>query len=64
MIKTHKRVGSMVNFWYPTHGRSNVLRRVKGVVVGKKVGPSGPALVVTEECGSTKCFSTKKIVQF
>ena len=64
MIRTHKRVNSMVDFCYPTHGRSNVLRKVKGVVVGKKVGPNGPYLIVTEECGSTKCFLTKKIVQF
>lgn len=64
MIKTHKRVNSMVDFFYPTHGTSNVLRRVKGVVVAKKIGPNGPYLAVTEESGSTKCFLTKKIVQF
>lgn len=64
MIKTHKRIGSKVDFWYPTHGRSNVLRRVQGIVVGKKVGPNGPYLVVTELSNSTKCFLTKKICQF
>ena len=62
MIKTHKRVGSVVNFMYPKNGKRNILRSVIGVVVDKGTGPNGPYLTVDEVRGGTRCFSTKKIV--
>ena len=62
MIKTHKRVGSVVKFMYPRHGKYNILRSVIGVVVDKGTGPNGPYLTVDEVRGGTRCFSTKKIV--
>ena len=62
MIKTHKRIGSVVNFRYPKHGRYKTLRDVIGVVVDKGIGPNGPYLTVDEVGGGTRCFSTKKIV--
>tara|TARA_B100000519_G_scaffold23611_1_gene16686 strand:- start:199 stop:426 length:228 start_codon:yes stop_codon:yes gene_type:complete len=62
MIKTHKRIGSIVNFRYPKHGRYKTLRDVIGVVVDKGIGPNGPYLTVDEVRGGTRCFSTKKIV--
>ncbi len=64
MIKTHKRINSRVNFFYPNHGHQNILRRVSGVVTGKGNGLNGPFLIVLEDCGTTKKFLTKKIVQF
>jgi hypothetical protein len=63
MIKTHKRVGSNVNFLYPTHGKMNVLRRVCGVVLEKGVGPNGPYLTIQESNGKIRSMSTKKIVE-
>ena len=62
MIKTHKRIGSVVNFRYPKHGRYKTLRDVIGVVVDNGIGPNGPYLTVDEVRGGTRCFSTKKIV--
>jgi hypothetical protein len=62
MIKTHKRVGSRVDFLYPVHGTMNVLRRVVGSVVDKGVGPNGPYLTVRELSGQIRSLSTKKIV--
>jgi hypothetical protein len=62
MVKTHKRVNSVVSFLYPKHGTRNILRSVKGVVLGKGVGPNGPYLTVMESCGATRTFSTRKIV--
>lgn len=62
MIKTHKRVGSRVDFLYPVHGTMNVLRRVVGSVVDKGVGPNGPYLTVQELSGQIRSLSTKKIV--
>ena len=62
MIKTHKRIGSVVNFRYPKHGRYKTLRDVIGVVVDKGIGPNGPYLTGDEVRGGTRCFSTKKIV--
>ena len=64
MIKTHKRIGSVVNFMYPTHGTGNVLRRVIGKVVLKGIGPNGPFLTVLENDGKIRSLSTKKIVNF
>lgn len=64
MIKTHKRIGSKVDFYYPRHGEGIVLRRVKGVVVDKGRGPNGPYLTVQELSGTIRSLSTKKIVQF
>jgi len=61
MIKTHKRVGSKVNFMYPNGGTSNVFRRVIGTVVKKGQGPNGPYLTVEEKEGKFRSFSTKKI---
>ena len=62
MIKPQKRIGSVVNFRYPKHGRYKTLRDVIGVVVDKGIGPNGPYLTVDEVRGGTRCFSTKKIV--
>ena len=63
MIKTHKRIGSKVDFHYPTHGKLNVMRHVRGEVVQKGRGPSGPFLTVEEINGQIRSFSTKKIVE-
>ena len=62
MIKTHKRVGSHVDFLYPVRGTMDVLRRVAGTVVDKGVGPNGPYLTVQEFNGQIRSLSTKKIV--
>jgi hypothetical protein len=62
VIKTHKRIGSTVDFRYPTHGQLNVLRNVRGKVVNKGDGPAGPFLTVEEDSGKIRSFSTKKIV--
>ena len=62
MIKTHKRIGSVVKFMYPKNGKRNILRNVIGVVVDKGVGPNGPYLTVDETAGGTRSCSTKKIV--
>lgn len=61
MIKTHKRIGSKVNFLYPRGGTSNVFRRVVGKVIEKGKGPNGPFLCVEEDNGKIRSFSTKKI---
>lgn len=62
MIKACKRIGSLVNFLYPTGGNSNVLRSVIGRVVDKGTGPNGPFLTVRESNGRFRSLSTKKIV--
>lgn len=62
MIKTHKRVGSQVNFLYPKAGRGNILRLVAGKVIDKGIGPNGPFLTINEISGEIRSFSTKKIV--
>jgi|TARA_A100001201_G_scaffold1903_1_gene4846 hypothetical protein len=62
MIKTHKRIGSRVDFMYPVHGKMNVLRRIVGNVVDKGIGPNGPYLTVREVSGQIRSLSTKKIV--
>jgi|TARA_B100002052_G_scaffold295823_1_gene323064 hypothetical protein len=62
MIKTHKRIGSRVDFMYPVHGKMNVLRRIVGNVVDKGIGPNGPYLTVKEMSGQIRSLSTKKIV--
>ena len=62
MIKTHKRIGSRVDFMYPVHGKMNVLRRIDGNVVDKGICPNGPYLTVREVSGQIRSLSTKKIV--
>ena len=62
MIKTHKRIGSRVDFMYPVHGKMNVLRRIVGNVVDKGIGPNGPYLTVKEICGQIRSLSSKKSV--
>ena len=62
MIKTHKRVGSQVEFFYPKGGTSNILRIISGEVIAKGEGPNGPFLTVQEIDGKIRSLSTKKIV--
>ena len=56
------RVGSRVNFLYPSRGHRNVLRRINGEIIDKGTGPNGPFLTVQETTGQIRSLSTKKIV--
>lgn len=58
----YKRVGSPVNVHYPTHGRLNVLRRVKGKIIDKGNGPNGPYWTIKQDDGQIRRLSLKKIV--
>lgn len=53
-----------VHVFYPTHGRSNVLRRVKGVKLRSYDGPSGKGITVQEENGNIRSLTLKKCVVF
>lgn len=61
-VKTQKRINSMVEFLYPSGGKGNICRRVKGVVIEKKKGPSGFLLTVRESETKIRSFSVKKII--
>jgi len=60
-VKSRKRVNSMVEFLYPAGGKGNVFRRVKGVVIEKKKGPSGHLLTVLQADGKIRSFTVRKI---
>lgn len=55
--------GSNVKFMYPTHGRLNALRNVRGTVIETGSGPGGNFVKVDEGDGKFRNFSTRKIVQ-
>jgi len=62
-VLKNKRVGSKVNFLYPKHGNTNILRSVQGVIDSKGEGPNGPYVTVNEDSTGFRTFSTKKIVE-
>jgi hypothetical protein len=53
-----------VHVFYPTHGRSNVLRRVKGVKLRSYNGPGGDGITVKEENGNIRSLTLRKCVVF
>jgi hypothetical protein len=53
-----------VSLYYPTHGRLNVLRKVKGVKVKSFVGPHGPGITVLQDDGRYRSLSLRKCVMF
>ena len=53
-----------VELYYPTHGKLNVLRKVKGVKVKSYVGPNGNGITVQEDNGNYRCLTLKKCVIF
>ena len=65
-ILANKRVGSRVCFKYPTHGKLNILRNVRGVIEAKGSGPLGPYVTVREDderVTEPHNFSACKIVE-
>lgn len=55
-------VGDRVDFYYPTHGRFNVLRHVVGEVINSGRGPNGVYITVQEDNGLIRTMSLKKVV--
>lgn len=63
-VLANKRVGSYVEFKYPTHGNMNILRWVRGIIESKGNGPCGPFVGVKEkDLNKPHNFSTGKIVE-
>lgn len=56
--------GDRVEFLYPNHGHTNVLRNVKGEVDRVANGPNGPFVTVKQDDGEIRSFSEKKIVSW
>lgn len=61
MLVKIPKVGEKVDCFYPTHGSSNVMRRVVGIVVRKGKGPNGPFITVDSQ-NVFRSLSVKKIV--
>jgi len=53
-----------VHLFYPTHGRLNVLRRVKGVKMRSYKGPKGDGITVKEDNGNIRSLTLSKCVVF
>jgi len=58
-----KRNGRKINVLYPTHGNTNVLRRVDGVKLRSYTGPSGKGITVMQDDGKIVSLTLSKIVQ-
>lgn len=57
-----KRNSRKVSFYYPVHGKANILRRVEGVKVRSFTGPNGRGITVEEKNGQTRSFLVSKCV--
>ena len=60
---SNKRNGRKINVLYPTHGNTNVLRRVEGIKVRSYTGPSGKGITVKQNDGRVVSLTLSKIVQ-
>lgn len=58
-----KRNGRKINVLYPTHGNSNVLRKVNGIKVASYTGPAGKGITVREFGGQFVSLTLSKIVK-
>lgn len=58
----HKRNGRKVKFYYPVHGKRNILRIVDAVKVASFTGPNGRGITATETNGQTRSFLLNKCV--
>ena len=52
----------MVNCYYPTHGKLNVLRKVQGKIIDRGHGPNGEYITVQENDGKIRRLSLNKVV--
>ena len=64
MLTVNKKIGERIEVLYPTHGRMNTLRNVKGVIEKTGNGPNGPNVTIVEDNGNVRCLSEKKIVSW
>tara|TARA_R110002020_G_scaffold471588_1_gene698810 strand:- start:1009 stop:1218 length:210 start_codon:yes stop_codon:yes gene_type:complete len=62
MNTRYVKVGQVVTGLYPKHGRLNVLRRFKGVVLAKAKSANGPYITVQEDEGRIRSYLSNKCV--